>query len=700
MKKSYLSLLLLVFAFCAQSLFAEVSFLSPAEGKWGNKQMLMIDNEEDGDYFYSVDGSDPELFGFAYDGPVFLDIEGDVTIKVCHISLDGVKDYGEVTYNVTPNRGDSKSYSSFIYSFYFNGLYDYIGDKPFSIPDTLTFSLEKEPTEFFQGGDLSVSPKSVLVRYVPCTVKDDKNDVQWRFIIRVNPQEYGIFSKREVPFVVEDWDTVTFNNDKLIYKIDSEYWGQPTEPVTLDRSVSHMISWQSVDYKIGNNIEYFVLPPKPELVETKNDDGSYSYYLEGDESYSLSIIDNTQYSSPELFNEICVDVFYGEKQSDTILLGIYSDSVYQGEIEVSYDIDKRPPSTPEITASAKTFYSRNDVNIDIKGYEDSNLYVAISEPFIIENTKDIYDSNDPLFDSVLTDNYQLVENDSFTTVLKPIDQKIAYYKVSSYCEKGNKKSLVNEYSVILDQSSFYFNKNATNSLGEGTLLNPFTSFEQLLESIDDMRTVSLRLSGDLYIDKKYELHSNLNIINNGDGRIVFAPTGSIEIGGSSLEIEDCRIQKISSSSVSLIVPLFKISSATLDLKNCQISTKFSKNGTIIDSSNSVINVQDSIISITADAYSSFISSIDSRILINNSSISTTGDTSVILSLSRGNVDVLNSNLKIIGKIGRVAELFGVEARFENNEYKGVLDKSSKAVTPIFSDKKTKLIEKDNTQIGF
>ena len=71
-------------------LWAEIKLLSPVEGTWANRQMLVIDNSDGGDFFYSVDGADPETFGFAYDGPVLLDVDGDIQVNVTRITPPSV----------------------------------------------------------------------------------------------------------------------------------------------------------------------------------------------------------------------------------------------------------------------------------------------------------------------------------------------------------------------------------------------------------------------------------------------------------------------------------------------------------------------------------------------------------------------------------------------------------------------------------
>ena len=53
MKKKLLSLFIILSALFVMSfpLAAEINLLSPAEGVWSNKQMLVIDNSGDGDFF-------------------------------------------------------------------------------------------------------------------------------------------------------------------------------------------------------------------------------------------------------------------------------------------------------------------------------------------------------------------------------------------------------------------------------------------------------------------------------------------------------------------------------------------------------------------------------------------------------------------------------------------------------------------------
>ena len=128
----------------------------------------------------------------------------------------------------------------------------------------------------------------------------------------------------------------------MIYKIDSEYWGLPKEPVKIDRTVSHMISWQPLEYDSSNPIEFFVLPPKPEFVRNELEDGSIVYTINGDDSYALSVMNEADGTYSELFSQVGIDAFYGDHVFGNMTLGVFSNSVYQGKFSVSYNICTSP----------------------------------------------------------------------------------------------------------------------------------------------------------------------------------------------------------------------------------------------------------------------------------------------------------------------------------------------------------------------
>lgn len=699
MNKKSLFVLLVVFFLSANSIFAQIEMISPVEGIWANKQMLVIENKGDGDFFYSVDGSDPEAFGFAYDGPVLLDVNGVVKLNVTHILSNKTKETASVTYSVYEDDASKTNYSDLVKTFYDSGILNYSAGAKLKIPENLFYSFGLPPDSFIKGRTLSLSSSCILSRYIPCTIFDKEKNLKYRFIIRTLPQNAGIFSHRDVPFKITDWETIDFIDNSYIFKIDSEYWGLPSEPRKIDRTVSHMISWQSIDYDASNPIDFFVLPPKPEIIETKHEDDSVIYTIAGDSSYAMSILNQEKEEYTEFFTEAGVDVFYGDRVSGKFSIGIFSNSVYQGNYLVQYDINKRPPSTPDIKSNADSFYSRDDVTVKVKAEQGNELYIALSEPYKIEDITTTYNSQTQLLKNIEIGEFKKAKKDSFSINWKQNSINPVYYKLAAYSKNGKNQSEVVEYSVIIDQSNYYFDEKADDD-GDGTLERPFNSFEKFENALSSKRVVKLHTKGNMHVNKNYKVSANFEIINDGDARFVFEQGGSLEVSTATLELNNCQIQKKSSAEMKNEKPLIKLENSVLTIKDCIISADFTKNGTIIDSYNSIINISDTIGSANAISYASFISSVKSRLNIKNSSLSTNASTNVVISANGGTVASTGNTFTVSGKSGRIAELFDVKASFVQNKYKSNIKDSVTLITPVYKNKNTKLTEKDNEQSGF
>ena len=698
MKK--ISLFIISIIFAAVNLFAEINVLSPVEGTWANKQMLVIENTGDGDYLYSLDGSDPESFGFAYDGPVLIDLTGNVNLKVAFLPKSGNKETTSVTYKVVLDDGSKTGYKNFVKTFYYSGIINYSAGSNLSIPGNLKYSLGLPPDAYLQGTNLTISEKSVLQRLLPCSIYDPEKNVKYRFIIKTFPHSAGVYSKREVPFTITDWETITFNDKNYIYKVDSEYWSLPTEARKLDRSISHMISWQSLDFKEGNPVEYFVLPPKPEIIVQKNEDGSFIYSVKGDKSYALSVLSPEKNDYMELFPEIGADIFYGDKASGSLNIGVFASSVYQGKVIAKYNINKRPPAMPEITSSAKSFYSRNRVQVDVSGDKNADLYIALSEPYSMPATDKLYTADSEILKNIPVGEYKKARNGKYTIYWNPKSVGAAYYKISAYSKNGKNTSQIAEYSIIIDQSSYYYDENADADLAEGTAEHPFTSFDQCVTELSDVRAVTLKVKGNLRIEKKYQIESNYELQANGDACISFGPDAALTVKGSSFEIYDCRISNEINNQVKTVIPLFKLENAVLTVRNCTFGLNYSSNGSGIDAYNSIINISDSIASVNALIYASFISSVKSRISIKNVTASASADTCVVLSATDGTLSATDNTFSVTGKSGRIAELFGVRANFTDNTFKAQLENNGQKTYPVYKNEATVLTESGNMVYGF
>ena len=132
MKKLFI---LLFSVFFSALLFAQLKVISPIEGTFANRQMLVLETDGSGDCYYSLNGSDPEAFGFAYDGPVLIDLDGPVEIRIAKTGK--LKEEKTVKYTVLPDNAFSTDYSTFISSFYDSGILNYTSGSILSIPEGL-----------------------------------------------------------------------------------------------------------------------------------------------------------------------------------------------------------------------------------------------------------------------------------------------------------------------------------------------------------------------------------------------------------------------------------------------------------------------------------------------------------------------------------------------------------------------------------
>lgn len=700
MKKSCLIALLFTLIF-SHSLFAEINIVSPIEGQWANKQMLVIDNASDGDFFYSIDGSDPEKFGFAYDGPVYIDLTGDVTLKVAHYNSNGSVETTSVSYNVAADNGFNTSYRDFIKTFFDSGLINYSAGAKLSIPENLVFSLGFPPDSFIKGTTLSVSSNCVLQRIVPCVIWDKQKNIKYRFVIRIYPQSAGDYVQREVPFSISDWETISFNDKNKLYRLDSEYWSLPDKPRTIDRSISHMLSWQDLDYSEGNPIEFFVLPPKPELEKHSNSDGSFIYTINGDENYTLSFRNSDSGEYSYLYPQIGADCFTGDRTYGNLDIGVFAYGVYQGNIVEKYKIDKRPPVIPELKTTATAFYSSDKVSVEITAEKDCELYIALSEPTVLEKTETPYTVESDTLNMIPVGEFKLSKSNTFKVNWGQKGNGPAYYKVQAYSKSGNNVSQIIEYSAIIDQLNYYFDSSYSgSSIAQGTLEHPFTTFEQCSNNLKKNRKATLRIRGEVVIDKPYIIPANLEIINEDNASFIFLDGGSIELQGSNVSITDINISNGQNSVTEEIVPFFKLDNAVLTLNNCMINATFAENGTVIDSNSSIVNINNSIAAVISTGYSSFISGSKSRITVKNSSVSANAETCVLVSATGGNVVLNENNLTCTGSSLRIAELFGVKAEISKNKFKLHSVKKGTKQAPIYVNKSTVLVEQDNEKIGY
>ena len=697
--------------------FSKKDIISPASGVWANVQPLVLNVSNAAELYYSLTGSDPYESGFAYDGPIVIDETGDIEVKITSISKDGKREDFSVKYTVCPvtYKTNNPDTAVFIQNLSLNPIRKYVSGSSFSLPEGFMYSLTNEELPYLKENEISLSQKNSLERYIPCSVSDSK--IAYHFVIHIVPENVLPNVQKELPFKIIDWETFVFTGNKLIYQIDDEFWNASKEPLKLDRSVSHVVRWQSIAYEEGNPVESFILPSKPSLAVSYSKENYVEISLaESDDasSYLLgsALLDNSNtFNSAKISSspskKLYADAFYGDNLSEEFDVGLYCSGLYQGSIKCSAFLDKQPSVPPSIEASFEGEYSRSAVTISIKSLPAENIFYAVSKPLISESG--FSKLSDSLFDSVINENYSLYDGKPFTLVSK--EQNATYYKVNAFSvdEAGN-KSLLSEYSVIVDEYNYYLDETSSSvDGGDGSIKNPFTSFRRALGVINSRDYTRLFITGDVSLESGTAVIKKNCVLLGNESRVVFSPLSCVRVENSDVTLESCILEK-HVSSVSGVVSenesvlrkhLLWASGGSLNIKDCEIVGVFENDGILLESENSKINIVNSGLTVQSFNYACNFSSSNAELNVSSSRITSIASTALNFSLTGGTCCLNNLSTMVIGRIGRAVELSGVEASLSDNEFSASLENENHNLSAVWKDVDSVIVlNSGNNESGF
>ena len=139
--------------------------------------------------------------------------------------------------------------------------------------------------------------------------------------------------------------------------------------------------------------------------------------------------------------------------------------------------------------------------------------------------------------------------------------------------------------------------------------------------------------------------------------------------------------------------LFKLNNATLTLDNCETVSLFNKNGSVIFSNNSKINILNSGLTIQSKVYSSVFNLLNSDLNCETSRISAVSDSVIALTMNSGKLNLNNCQIQVNGKTSKIYELFGVEYSVLKNKFYCKDKNKEMEKVDVFSKK---IVYEDNT----
>ncbi|MBQ0002037.1 MAG: hypothetical protein KBT21_00725 [Treponema sp.] len=671
-------ILILLFSFAIPA-FAEVKILSPATSQgrvWSNRQVLLINATEDEEIFYSFSDQDPLTSGFAYDGPVSLDLNGSVKLNIAT-----VKDKKRIDYILNYDVDESKinnlttlEEKKFIEMLSESSVYNLKCGEELAIPETFDYVISSNNIEedFETGRTVSISKDSNLERYLTLTLRSRSNDL-YNFVIHVVPDNQVEFTQNTVPFEIEQWSVLKLKDKKYIYTIDDGWWQGAGKEIPLDRTKSHIIKWQDVDYDITNPVLSYEIPPVPSVRAETLSDSTVVISLNGDQSYRFAKGDKylNNYLPQGLFKTITVDAFQGENFSALLPLSVYSENVLQGTLYVSVQVNRKMPKSPDIiisnSANEKNLKMyRDDVSVSFAASkEDYEIKYLIEGPFYKKN------------DDIKCTEYDLSEHDddilNFESykgqniILKAEDEKPCAYKIYSYVidKSDNVSKTISEF-VQIDKCNFFVNANASsNSIKIGTLEYPFDSLDDIEKLVNNRKFTNLFVEGEIsFCNKPVSLKQNVKISGDENTKVKFSENAEIIMNNASLQLENIIFESIeneTSDKNNLIV----LNNSTLEILNSEINFDSLKNATLIDARKASVLIINSGLTASASEYASLISGLSSKISISECRFVTNAATNVNISVKKSTLSVKNSECKVNGNASRIAELYSSDGIFDS-----------------------------------
>lgn len=613
--------------------YANIKVVSPVPGVWANRQVLSIETDGGGEVFYSLDGNDPVLSGFAYDAPVLLDKDGDVTLRVVSLSNDGeMQDTYTIYYTV--QRQSSKI--AFLNAVAQTGIVDYTSGTTLSIPSTVRYSIDGGAFE--KGKDIMCSADNILTRTVQMTVIDEE-DRHYGFVLRVLNDSSEAYQETAVPFSVSGWYNLWLDNAKCIYSIDGGMWRVYTgagDAIVLNRRMRHTISWQSVAYKKGNPISTFVLPPIPYLESGTGETGEVVISIDGEDGYKIGTVSGGRL---RLMDSAVLDVLQGDEGEGFFPVRMYYKGVYQGTISMPYSIGRKRPNMPVITSSVlNKNIARRDVDVTVTAKAGDLLFVAVDGGEYKE------------IEGAGQDGYKVHLTSS----------AVEEHTVSAYCvdSKGN-ISDTNQYALVIDKYNYFVDEEKGRSNALGTADDPLSNLDECLTALIGGAHITLRGT----VHTKGAVFKDCTLQGEGtDARVIIEDGGVLLVQGK-VALKDIIIEREGKVDN---IPLLDAQDAILSLSGVEAFATYAKNGFVIKTKGGQLDIQNSGITGTAAVFVAAVATDNTDVNIQSSRISSNAMEAVAVTSHGGQIAINANAIRINAQRAHALELFNNHVRITDN----------------------------------
>ncbi len=667
--------------------------LSPVEGVWGNVQPLVIHVDDGSEIYYSVSGSDPMLFGFAYDGPAIIPQRGDVTLRITCISPDGVRTDFEVSYTVAqPSMKDySAEEKNLVRLLSTSSIRTYTSGTVMPIPQSFKYHIickKETQAHWFTGGRLQLDSKSNLERYIPFELerKSEQGIDRYRFVVLTSGSALRYTHEKHVPFSITDWTALSFDSASYLYSLDGGDWTDELTTVYITRFVPHVVRWKKKDAD-DVEISSFTLPVKPDVIATTERNGALTLsFTNSSEKYTFGRVKNsfsTLNALSGFYETVTADVFYGEEFAETVRMGIYASGVYQGAMDIPLFVDRLPPDTPVV--SSRKIQSKTIISVGNGNAETA--FISLSTPVVLS------DLNHKNLDALLS----LTSMGDFSPLpdkeleLSAVSGRPTAYRVQAYSadRSGNKSGTV-EISVLVDGNNCYVNPSPLDSSlqRDGSFACPFRTLEEAVAFTNRNSGMTVHLLGDIQVSRTLSVTSDT--VLQGDGHILyFNQNAGITVDGASLSLEKCTIEKkdIRPEETRFVI----VDSGSLKLWDCSVCTEAEMNFIVIDAYHSDVRIVRSSVTLLAASYGCLVAATDSEVQTTSSQFAVSAHSAVCFCTEESTVSLAETVEGVTCSTGHAVECAGGTLSLKSNTFTASYFDCNRRNEAVWTDETTELV---------
>ncbi len=645
------------------SLYAQSTVISPTSGLWANYQSLVLNLPDGYEAYYSLTGENPLVSGFAYDGPVLLELSGDVKVAVRVVAPDKSSQSYSIEYSV--NLQSPPSYIP-ITSNDPTVILDY--ENPLRIPSTVKYSLGQN-SAVFNGQALQIGGELNFKRFINLTLYD--NSIPYKYVLQLGNDmlfDESQLLNTQYPIEVSDWNYVSFKTDEaIIYSIDGQPLRQSSSGrIYIDRTDDKTISWRAVSEDTFNT---FFLPKKPTLLGVPS-------------SAAVNTPVNISLSDPRfkfgwsnngkltmLSENYFIDTLLGDAFGFSEDIDIYYEGIKQGTFNVTFILDKIAPDTPVFTTTDSSGYARDNITINIQTSDRVQYYIPTpitsSNGFNSAEKPELYNSN-----SINKEVFLPLESNTLT--LTNTSGRALLYTLYMFTTDlaGNSSEIVS-FSSVVDPYNYYIQerKVSNDDLGIGTKDRPFNDINQMIKILNKTNLQNIYIDGFFNEVPSLTITKDTAFILTDTSRLLFTQDSNIEVVNSITKFSGGTLeQRVGNKPNQLHTTFISANNSTLLFENTEFLLIGCINATLIDITNSKLDMLNSGLTVQTEAYGAGIRASNSTLKFVKNRNVLSSETSVGISTIDSIVQVADSSFTNIGQHSRSIELIDSSFTLQNNSF--------------------------------